>query len=116
MSNKFHISPDLFDDNAKNVYHPHSTRKLGRIVKDKHGNSTVQTTDDNQTSLFSDEDNEFSIFSGMARTKRQKKREPTPWEQRMKKYHNNLIIVIMFYLSYSVHDLFFLQLVLSRKF
>ena len=89
MSNKFHISPDLFDDNTKNVYHPHSTRKLGHIVKNKHGNSTVQTTDDCQALLSFNDDSEFSAFSGMARAKPKKKRELTPWEKRMKKYHNN---------------------------
>ena len=89
MSNKFHVSPDMFRKKTRNVYHPDSTRKLGHIIKDKHGNCIVQTTDDSQVVLFADDGNEFSVFSGMARNKRKKKREPTAWEQRMKKYHKN---------------------------
>lgn len=89
MNNKFHVSPDMFNKNTKNVYHPDSTRKLGHIIKDKHGNSTVQTTDDSQALLFTGNGNEFSAFSGMARNKRKKRREPTAWEQRMKRYHDN---------------------------
>ena len=59
MCKKFHVSPDLFNGDITNIYHPDSIRKLGHIVKDKYGNSTVQTTDDGQVALFADEGSEF---------------------------------------------------------